>query len=322
MQYSCINDKNSINIVRVNYWSAQMKKKKILIMFIILQMLFVSSLYADAEINVFACEPEWSSLAKEIGGNKVKTFSATHSNQDPHHIRARPSLISKIRRADLLICSGAGLEVGWLPILLQKASSKIQTDAIGHINASNFVKIIEIPTTIDRSLGDIHPEGNPHIHLNPHNILLVANEVLKRLEIINPKNAEYYQNQYSTFKTKWQDAISRWENDAIDLQGKPILVHHKSFSYLIDWLKLNQIGSLEPVPGIPPTSKHLNELLRLVEVNPVDIIIRTPYDPSKASEWLTEKTNIPNVILPYTTNEEDIDNLFKLFDRTIFILKQ
>ncbi len=295
---------------------------KILLIYTISVILYISSAYAESKINIFACEPEWAALAKEIGGDKVKTFSATNSRQDPHHIRARPSLISKIRRADLLICSGAGLEVGWLPILLQKASSKIQTDAIGHINASNFVEIIEIPTVIDRSLGDIHPEGNPHIHLNPHNILLVAEELFKRLEIIDSNNASYYDNQFGNFNTKWQEAIVRWENDAKELKGKPLLVHHKSFSYLVDWLELNQIGSLEPSPGIPPTTRHLNELLRVIQSNPAEIIIRTPYDPSKASEWLTEKTNIPNVILPYTTDEEDIDNLFKLFDRTILILKQ
>ena len=100
------------------------------------------------------------------------------------------------------------------------------------------------------------------------------------------------------------------------------MVHHKSFSYLVEWLELNQISSLEPKPGMPPTTSHLNELLKTIERNPVELIIRTPYDPSKASEWLTDKTNIPNVILPYTTDEEDVDNLFKLFDRTIFILKQ
>ncbi len=295
---------------------------KIIFILLVTQIIWISNSLATSKLNIFACEPEWSSLAKEIGGDKIKTFSATHSKQDPHHIRARPSLISKIRRADLLICSGAGLEVGWLPILLQKASDKVQTNGIGHIIASNFVDLIEIPDHVDRSMGDIHPEGNPHIHLNPHNILLVAQEIHKRLLIIDPDNTSYYNNKFEMFNTKWQEAIIRWENNAAELKGKPILVHHKSFSYLVEWLEINQIGSLEPRPGMPPTTSHLNGLLKTIESNPVDLIIRTPYDPRKASDWLTEKTNIPNVILPYTTDEEDVDNLFKLFDRTIFILKQ
>ena len=295
---------------------------KIIFILLVTQIIWISNSLATSKLNIFACEPEWSSLAKEIGGDKIKTFSATHSKQDPHHIRARPSLISKIRRADLLICSGAGLEVGWLPILLQKASVKVQTNGIGHIIASNFVDLIEIPDHVDRSMGDIHPEGNPHIHLNPHNILLVAQEIHKRLLIIDPDNTSYYNNKFEMFNTKWQEAIIRWENNAAELKGKPILVHHKSFSYLVEWLEINQIGSLEPRPGMPPTTSHLNGLLKTIESNPVDLIIRTPYDPRKASDWLTEKTNIPNVILPYTTDEEDVDNLFKLFDRTIFILKQ
>tara|TARA_B100000686_G_scaffold204229_1_gene211051 strand:+ start:3873 stop:4766 length:894 start_codon:yes stop_codon:yes gene_type:complete len=293
---------------------------KIIFIFIITQIILLSNVIAESKLNVFACEPEWSALAKEIGGEKIKTFSATTSKQNPHHIRARPSLISKIRRADLLICSGAGLEIGWLPILLQKASANVQANAIGHITASNFVEIIEIPDHVDRSLGDIHPEGNPHIHLNPHNILLVAEAVYKRLLIINPDNASYYNKQFEMFNTKWKEAIIRWEKSAAELKNKPIMVHHKSFSYLIDWLKLKQIASLEPRPGMPPTSSHLNELLIIVNKSPIDIIIRTPYDSSKASEWMTEKTNIPNVILPYTVNEDDINNLYKLFDRTIFIL--
>jgi len=293
---------------------------KIIFILLVTQIIWISNSLAVSKLNIFACEPEWSSLAKEIGGDKIKTFSATTSKQDPHHIRARPSLISKIRRADLLICSGAGLEVGWLPILLQKASVKVQTNGIGHIIASNFVDLIEIPDHVDRSMGDIHPEGNPHIHLNPHNILLVAQEIHKRLLIIDPDNTSYYNNKFEMFNTKWQEAIIRWQNNAAELKGKPILFHHKSFSYLIEWLELNQIGSLEPRPGMPPTTSHLNGLLKTIESNPVELIIRTPYDSSKASEWMTEKTNIPNVILPYTVNEDDINNLYKLFDRTIFIL--
>ena len=134
-----------------------------------LSLVLSAASFAADNINILACEPEWASLAEELGGGHVKVFSATHAKQNPHFIRARPSLISKARRADMIMCSGAGLEAGWLPILIQKGSSRIQPGKPGYFLAADFVPVLEIPTVLDRSLGDIHPEGNPHVHLNPHN---------------------------------------------------------------------------------------------------------------------------------------------------------
>ena len=144
---------------------------------------------------------------KRFGGEKVKAISATHAKQDPHHIRARPSLIAKIRRADLIFCSGAGLEVGWLPILLQKANRTVQPGKLGYFIASEYTPVIDIPEKIDRSHGDVHPEGNPHIHLDPNNILLVAKELNRRLSLIDPGNKSYYQKQYNNFINKWEKAL-------------------------------------------------------------------------------------------------------------------
>ena len=134
-----------------------------------------------AKMSVFACEPEWAALSKEIGGDRVKTFSATSAKQDPHYIRARPSLISKVRKADLLVCSGAGLEAGWLPILLKKAGSGLQPASAGHLMAADIVKLLEIPVVVDRRMGDIHPEGNSHVHLNPYNLIIVGRSLADRL---------------------------------------------------------------------------------------------------------------------------------------------
>ena len=146
---------------------------------------------AMAVLEVFACEPEWASLASEIGGDKVKTFSATHARQDPHFIKARPSLISKVRRADLIVCSGADLEIGWLPLLLERAGADVQRGAVGNLMAYQYVPLLEIPTVVDRSLGDIHPDGNPHIHLDPRNLLLVGKELLNRLVLIDEGNSDF-----------------------------------------------------------------------------------------------------------------------------------
>ena len=295
---------------------------KTITILLLMKFLLSASSYASDQINIFACEPEWKSLAEEIGGDKVKAITATHAKQDPHHIRARPSLIAKIRRADLIFCSGAGLEVGWMPILLQKANSKVQPGKLGYLVASNYTPVIDIPEKVDRSHGDVHPEGNPHVHLNPNNILLVAKELNKRLAVIDSINKNYYQENYNNFINKWNKSILLWEKNIENFEGKRIIIHHKSFDYLFHWMKLDEVASLEVKPGIPPTASHLKNILRDINNNPADIIVLSPYDPSEGALWLSKQTKIPVVTLPYTIggNEESI-NLFALFDSSIKIIQ-
>lgn len=290
------------------------------IIFLLATIYLMSPFAAHAKVNIFACEPEWKSLSKEIGGDYVESFSATSSLQNPHYIRAKPSLIAKIRKADLLICSGSDLEVGWLPVLLTKGNRNIQMGKIGYFMASDFVKRIEQSEILDRSMGDIHPQGNPHIHLNPYNILVVAKELNDRLQRIDPNNAQNYQTNYDDFVNRWNKAIINWERKARKLQGIKVIPHHKSFSYLIDWLKMDEIATLESKPGIAPTSKHLEDLLILSRRDRIGFIIRTPFDPQDASNWLAKKTNIKELILPYTVGGEQNNDLFSLFDNTISLL--
>ncbi len=274
---------------------------------------------AFAKAQVFACEPEWASLAEAVGGTYVKVYTATHAGQDPHYIRARPSLIARMRQADLVICSGAGLEVGWLPILLQKAGNAgVQPGSLFNLPAAELVPVLEKPERVDRSMGDVHPEGNPHVHLNPHNILIVAETLNQRLQALDPANAAAFQRQYMDFSGRWQSAIARWEEQASILKGKRIITHHKAWSYLIDWLELDLVNTLEAKPGIPPNTGHLEALLQQVKDGPVLAIIRTPYAPDDGSEWLAGKTGIPAFVLPYTVggSDEALD-LFALFEHTI-----
>ncbi len=300
-----------------------MKHFLIFFSFILGVLFLLSPASAVAKVNVFACEPEWAALAEEIGGEKVEAFSATSATQNPHYIRARPSLISKVRNSDLLICSGASLEIGWLPILLRKASSNMQPGSIGYLMAANIVPRLEVPVEVDRSMGDIHPEGNPHVHLNPYNLILVGKSLADSLAKIDAENASFYKNRYRDFSSRMRKAISRWESEAKSLKGKPIIVHHKSFSYLLDWLGMEQLGALEPKPGIPPTTSHLKNLLQQLKNNPVDVIIRTPYDPDNASKWLSEKTGTKEIILPYTIwGDKQSGDLFALFERMIALLKK
>ena len=289
---------------------------------IFLGVMSAANLAADT-IRVFACEPEWASLAEEIGGSKVKAFSATHAQQNPHFIRARPSLIAKVRKTDLIFCSGAGLEVGWLPILIQKAGASLQPGTNGYLMASDYVRILEQPHShVDRSMGDIHPEGNPHVHMDPRNILIVAKELVSRLSKIEPGSSEFFTAQFDNFSERWSEALSRWENEISDLAEYPIVTHHKSFSYFVDWADLKDVGSIEPKPGLPPTIRDLNNLYTSVKDIDKLLIIRSPYDPAKGATWLSKKTSRPAIVMPYTVGgNANVTDLFSLFDESIRLIK-
>lgn len=281
-----------------------------------------ASFNATAALQVFACEPEWASLASEIGGDKVKTFSATHARQDPHYIKARPSLMSKVRKADLIVCSGADLEIGWLPLLLERAGAGVQRGMVGNLMAYHYVPLIEIPTSIDRSLGDIHADGNPHIHLNPRNLILVGKELANRLASIDEVNAVFYESRYGQFEAKMNQAIEGWLRDGTELKGMQVITKHKSLSYLIDFFGLKEVASLEPRPGLPPTSSHLAQVLESVSSMNARAIVRAPYESDRGVDWIVSKANIKNLVVPYTVNGDDESgDLFSLFDRSLAILK-
>lgn len=279
---------------------------------------------AAADLRVFACEPEWAALAREVGGEKVKAFSATHARQDPHHIRARPSLIAQIRRADLVFCSGADLEVGWLPLLMQRgARAGVQPGTTGYLMAADHVPVVEKPTVLDRSLGDLHPGGNPHVHLDPRNLATLATELSRRLSLLDAPNDAYYRNRLDAFQKNWQMAMERWKPRIGKLSGLRIIVHHKSFTYLNNWIGLNEVATLEVKPGIPPTASHLNDLLRTARSQKVRFILRAPYDPADATDWLSSKTGIPGLMLPYTVEKTAPPGaLAQMFDRTIALLEK
>ncbi len=286
---------------------------------IILTLLILSPFSLHADLNIFACEPEWAALATELGGDKVDVSSATNALQDPHYIQARPSLISKVRRADLIVCSGAQLEIGWLPMLLRKGNNpKVIPGTPGFLEASEHVKRLDVTLENDRSQGDVHPQGNPHIQTNPHNILLVAEVMAERMVQLDPGNADVYQQKLSDFRQRWSAAITNWEQRAAVLRGKRVIAHHKSWVYLETWLGLIEVATLEAVSGIPPTASHLGSLLERFGDKGADFIIRAPFQNEKASDWLSERTGIPAVLLPLTVGgTEQATDLFKWFDDII-----
>lgn len=277
---------------------------------------------ASANINVFACEPEWQALVEELGGDKVTTFSATTGMQDPHQVQARPSLITKMRDADLLICSGADLEVGWLPLLLRRAgNNKIAVNKPGYFFAANHVKLLGMPKVIDRSQGDVHAAGNPHVQTNPKNMAVVAKALVKRMKTIDPANASYYQEKTDNFLARWKQAVRKWKKQIRPFKGARVIVQHASWDYLMDFGKFEQVATIEEKPGIPPTTGHLVELTKQFKENPADIIIHAAYQNEKASKWLSKRSGIPAVTLPFTIGGDDeAKDLFALYDTTFNLI--
>jgi zinc/manganese transport system substrate-binding protein len=274
---------------------------------------------AQAALRVFACEPEWAALVQELGGPLVDATSATTAQQDPHQIQARPSLIARVRNADLVVCTGAELEAGWLPLLLQQSgNAKVQPGQPGYFAAADLVRKLEVPAVVDRAQGDVHAAGNPHIQTDPRNIATVAPALAARLQQLDPGQAAQYAQRASAFQQKWQQAIARWSAQAAPLRGVPVVSQHKAYAYLYDWLGLKEVAVLEPKPGVEPSAAHLQGLLGTLKATPARMVISSAYQDPKPSEWLSRNAGIPMVRLPFTVGgSEGAKDLVGLFDDTL-----
>lgn len=294
-------------------------KKYVLASVLALLLSTFASKPAQATVNIFACEPEWGALAKEIGGDDVSIFVATTGHQDPHQIQARPSLISRASQADLLFCTGAELEIGWMPVILRNAANgKIQPGSPGYLEAASVLSLKEKPARLDRAEGDVHAAGNPHVQTDPRNFIPVAAILASRLSEIDPANAASYKTRHDAFISKWKAAIEKWQSEALPLNGTPIAVQHKSWIYLTDWLHLKEVVALEPKPGVPPSSGYLATVLDTIKKTPVKMTIRAAYEDDHPAEWLKDHASVPDVELPFTVGGTDkASDLFGLFDDTV-----
>jgi zinc/manganese transport system substrate-binding protein len=228
-------------------------------------------------------------------------------------------LLAQARRADLLVATGADLEAGWLPLVVRDSGNAgIQPGRPGYFEAARHVSMLAVPAVLDRSHGDIHAGGNPHIQLDPRNLLRIGDALAARLGELDPPNAPAYQAGYKSFAGKWQAAITRWEAQAAPLRGVAVIQHHESFAYLAHWLGLKTVGILEPKPGIEPTSGHLSELVARQQATPARMVLRTPYQQPGPSEWIAARTGIAVVLLPYTVGgTAAARDLAGLFDDSI-----
>ncbi len=281
--------------------------------------IFLFARTSFAAVNVLATTPEWSALATEIGGDKVSVYVATTAFQDVHQIEAKPSLVARARNADLVIANGADLEAGWIPILQRESGNrKIQEGSQGYFEATRGLNLLDVPTSVDRSMGDVHALGNPHVHLDPRNLLKVAAALTQRLGEIDSVNKATFEARNQSFQQRMVEAIKRWEILAAPLKGIPVVVHHQDQKYLLHWLGMKEVAALESKPGIPPSTGHLSDLLQSLQREPAKLILRGGYNDPKPSNWLAQRSKIPIVTLPFTVGgSKDAKDLFGLFDDTI-----
>jgi zinc/manganese transport system substrate-binding protein len=281
--------------------------------------LVIAAGLARAEIDVFACEPEWGALVAEIAGDKARVYTATTGLQDPHRAEARPSLLARARSASLLVCTGADLEAGWLPVVLRQANNpRIQPGTPGHLLAADHLTLLDVPKVLDRSLGDVHPAGNPHVQYDPRNIARVANVLVERLVTIDPPNADVYRTRGAAFQARWRDAIAGWQREAAPLRGMKAISYHLDMTYLYAWLGIVNDGTLEPKPGIPPAAGDLAVLLERTRKDPPRFIVITPFQDRRAADWLAERTRAPVVLVPFTVGgTSEARDLYGLFADTI-----
>jgi zinc/manganese transport system substrate-binding protein len=274
---------------------------------------------AAAALKVFATVPEWGALAQEIGGDQVQVFTATTALQDPHRIDARPSLIARARSADLLIATGAELEIGWLPpVQRESGNSRIQSGQAGYFEAAQHVAMLEIPTRLDRADGDVHAGGNPHIQTDPRNILKIGEALTQRMKQIDPSGATSYDSRWRAFSERWRASLARWEKAGAALKGIPVITQHRAWAYLFDWLGLREVGTLEPKPGVEPTVAHLSLVRDQAANSRPRLVIRAAYNSARPAEWLSAEARLPIVVLPFTVGgTPEAKDLTTLFDDTV-----
>ena len=274
---------------------------------------------AHAAIKVLATTADWAALTTELGGDKVDVYRATTALQDVHRVEAKPSLVARARNADLLVATGAELEIGWLPVLQQESGNpRIQPGGPGVFEVVSALKLLDVPTRVDRSMGDVHPAGNPHVQLDPRNIAAIASALTAKLASVDTANAAYYQSRGKDFQARWAAAVTKWTAQAAPLKGLPVVVIHRDQEYLSYWLGLNELAAIEPKPGVPPSAGYLAQLVTRLSSSPPKLILHNAYNDPKAAQWLSGQIHVPVVTLPFSVGgTPEAKDLFGLFDDTL-----
>jgi len=267
--------------------------------------------------------PYIGDLTEKIGGDKVEVFVLGKGTEDPHFIVPKPSFIAKLRGADLLIINGAGLEIGFIPILIQQANNPKIHNSKGFLDLSQQVDLIEVPASVSRAEGDIHPEGNPHFSLDPHRIPILARAIKDKLCDLDFKNCQDYEKRLAEFLKKWDSKTREWDHRLSTLAGKRVIEYHKLFDYLILASRLSNIGTIEPKPGIPPTARHIEELIETARSQRVEFILQDVYHEKRSGQFVAEKIGAKYILLPHDIGAvPEAKDLVSLFEEIVRRLTQ
>jgi zinc/manganese transport system substrate-binding protein len=264
---------------------------------IVLIALFISATPAFAKVNVVATLPWIGSVANEIGKEQVEVATLVKPNQDPHLVEARPSMILATRKADILMYNGLDLEIGYLPILIESSRNpNIQPGKPGNFDCSHFVTVLEKPVSVDRSMGDVHPLGNPHYHYSPARILSVAEGMAAALSVLDPPHADAYKANLATFREKVRAKQKEWS--ALPTKGRRFIAYHKLFEYLASDFGFTITAYVEPKPGIPPSAGYIERLIETIRQSRPNGILTTPIYGRKEVDFLTQKTGVRGIVIP------------------------
>lgn len=264
----------------------------------------ITSSAAWADLNVVATVPDLAALAKEVGGKHASVKAIAVPSQDPHHVDAKPNLVLDLNRADLLVSVGLQLEIGWLPVLLTNARNPaIQPGNPGYLECAQFVRLLEVPQQpVDRSMGDIHPGGNPHYLHDPRRGAEVAKGIAARMGELDPQNRQAYQANLASFLKRLDAARRGWEQRMERFRGTPIVGYHRTLAYLAEWLGFTEVEFLEPKPGIPPSPAHVARLIAIGRERKVRLVLQETYYPTTTSAFAAQKLGAALVRLPASTD--------------------
>jgi zinc/manganese transport system substrate-binding protein len=279
--------------------------------------------FAASKLKVVTATTDMAALAEEVGGDRVEVVSIARGYQDPHFVEAKPSFLLLLRRADLLILVGLQLEIGWLPPLItQSGNPRIQVDAPGYLDASQFAEILEKPTGIvTRAMGDVHPLGNPHYWLDPENGRRIARGIQTKLAEMRPGDAAYFEERFKSFSQRLDQAEKGWDEAMKPFRGRMVVTYHRSWPNFAKRFGLNVVDYVEPRPGIPPSPSHTIALIQMMKRDNVKVILVEPYFDLKTPNSVARETGALVVVgLPSVGGEKEVTDYFKLFDYDINLL--
>jgi len=284
----------------------------------ILLLLTLLSSFGLAKVHVIASYPYLGKIIQAVGGDDVKVKVLASAKRDPHFIIPKPSLIPAIARADLLIANGAGLEIGWLPPLLKSANNpKVRIGSKGFVDVSRAVHLIDVPKSVSRAMGDIHPEGNPHFDTDPHNVLPIAKLITKKLITSDTAHKSTYTQNLQVFTQKWKTFLRSFDASMKSCKGKKVIQYHELYNYLLKRYGIHSVANIEPLPGIAPSSKHTLQLILQMKKEHITTILQDPYHEKKTAKFIAAKTDAKVVVLPHDVGSVSGSDTLQSFYTTI-----